>query len=232
MLAAQQFIFSIQIPETLSERDFSFSWMVGLMLFCCLVLMALARTRQTTVYYNVAVGMIKTQSLRVYLREAMPLRSGASLLLLVNYWISTGLLVYLVADHFEIGVLNAWILAIGVPLVLLFLHFFSLVLSGWVTGEVQVFRTPIAMKIVGTQVLGILYFLCATFWILQPDYVEITLQVAIWIFIVESTFRILKSVLVVLRQGVTWYYIILYFCTLEILPFLLVYYFGTQGLVG
>lgn len=194
--------------------------------------MALARARQTNIYYAVSVGMIKTQSVRVFLREVMPLRSGASILLLINYWIATGLLVYLMAEHFGFSVSQSWIAGIAVPAFLLFFHFFSMVLSGWITGEVEVFKTPIAMKLVGTQVLGILYFICATFWILKPDSVEFTFQVAIWLFIGESVLRILKSVSVVLRQGVTWYYIILYFCTLEILPFLVIYYFGMQNIAG
>lgn len=193
--------------------------------------MALARARQPNVYYAVAVGMIKTQSVGVFLREVMPLRSRASLLLLINYWISSGLMVYLIAEYYDLGVINAWVLAVSVPGAILCFHFFSLFLSGWIIGEPKVFRAPIAMKLIGTQVLGIVYFVCATFWILQPDYVNITLQVVLWVFLAESAFRILKGVSVVLRQGVTWYYIILYFCTLEILPFLLIYYFGLQDLV-
>jgi hypothetical protein len=86
------------------------------------------------------------------------------------------------------------------------------------------------MKVVGAQALGVVYFVLTTLWILQPDYVEVIFQAAIWIFIGESIFRILKSVAVVLRQGVTWYYIILYFCTLEILPYLVTYFYVMQFL--
>jgi len=223
-------VLSAELPEALTPRETSFNWILGIVLFSGLMILALARARQANVYYAVSVGMTKAQSARVFFREIMPLRSGASILLLINYCISTGLLAYLIAQHLGFDLLVSRVLALTVPAGLFFFHFFSLVFSSWVTGEFEVFRTPVIMKVVGSQALGIIYFLAATFWILQPDYVGVIFQVVIWIFIAESTFRILKSVSVVLRQGVTWYYIILYFCTLEILPYLVIYYYVSQNL--
>lgn len=225
-----QIVLQTQVPETLTPRDTSFNWIFGVILFSSLMILAIARARQANVYYAVSAGMIKTQSVRVFFREVMPIRSGASILLLVNYCISTGLLTYLLAQYLGMNTFESRILALTVPFGLLFFHFFSLVFSGWVTGEMEVFRIPVIMKIVGAQALGIVYFVAATLWILQPDYESITFQVVIWVFLAECIFRIGKSVLVVLGQGVTWYYIILYFCTLEILPFLVLYYYISQNL--
>lgn len=196
------------------------------------MILALARARQANVYYAISVGLIKTQSARVFFRDVMPLRSGASLLLLINYCISTGLLAYLMAQYLEIDLFLSRVIALIAPAALFFFHFLSLSFSGWITGEFEAFRIPIIMKIVGSQALGIVYFIVATFWILQPDYVDVTFQTVIWIFVGESLLRILKSISVVLRQGVTWYYIILYFCTLEILPYLVVYFYVSQNLRG
>ena len=219
-----------QIPESLTLRDSSFSWIVGTAMFLCVFLLAVARARQANIYMSVAVGMLKGQSLRTFLRDTMPLRGGGALLLLLNYWVATGLIVYLIGGYFNLAALASWTTSIFAPLGLLFFHLFALTLSSWITAEREVFRAPIAMKLLGAQVLGILYLLCAFLWVLKPDTVDITLQVVFWAFIVESSFRIIKSVLVVLRQGVSWYYIILYFCTLEILPFLVIYHYVLQDL--
>lgn len=230
MISTAQIVLQTQIPEALSPRETSFSWILGSALFLSLIILALARVRQANVYYAISVGLIKTQSARIFFREAMPLRSGASILLLINYCISGGLLVYLISEYFRFGQVESWIAALVVPAGIFLFHFFSLSLTGWITGEIDIFRAPIVMKIIGAQGLGIVYFILATFWILQPDYVSIILNVVIWAFLVESSLRIIKSVSVVLRQGVTWYYIILYFCTLEILPFLVGYYYLMQNL--
>lgn len=225
-----QIALSTQVPEVLSPRETSFNWMVGIALFSSLIILALARARQANVYYAVSVGLIRTQSAREFFREIMPIRSVASILLLVNYCVSSGLLAYLMAQYLGFDVFESRLIALIAPAGLFFFHFLSLVFSGWITGAFEVFQTPLIMKVVGTQALGIVYFIAATVWMLQPDSVDITFQAVIWIFIGESTFRILKSVLVVLRQGVRWYYIILYFCTLEILPYLVAIYYVSQDL--
>lgn len=230
MIALTNIALQTQVPEALIPRETSFNWILGIILFASLMILAVARARQANVYYAISVGLIKTQSVRVFFREVMPIRSVGSILLLLNYCVSTGLLVYLVGGHVGLDDFTSRILALIVPAGLFFFHFFSLVFSGWISGEMEVFRIPVIMKVVGAQALGIIYFIVATLWILQPDYVDVIFQVVIWIFLVEAIFRILKSVWVVLRQEVTWYYIILYFCTLEILPFLVVYYYVMQNL--
>ncbi len=230
MNSLTQIALIVQLPEALTPRETSFNWILGIVLFSSLMILALARARQSNVYYAVAVGMIKTQSARVFFRELMPLRSVASILLLINYCVASGLLTYLIAQYLGFDLFASRIIALTAPAGLFFFHFFLLVFSSWITGAMDVFRTPVIMKIVGSQALGIIYFLAATLWILQPDYVDVTFQAVIWIFFMESAFRILKSVSVVLRQGVTWYYIILYFCTLEILPYLVTYYYVSQNL--
>jgi len=161
----------------------------------------------------------------------MPLLSGASLLLLINYWVSSGLILYLITTHLEFGLADTWLVAVTAPIVVLFFHLFSLGLSGWVTGESDVFKGPFAMKMIGAQFLGIVYFVCALVWVLKPEYVEFTLNIVLWAFIIESAFRILKSISLVLQQGVSWYYIILYFCTLEILPYLVFYHYVLRNLL-
>lgn len=201
-------------------------------MFLCVFLLAAARARQANIYMSVALGMLKGQSLRTFLRDAMPMRGGGALLLLLNYWIATGLVVYLIGGYFNWDAVASWTTTILIPLGVLLFPLFALVLSSWITGEREVFRAPIAMKLLGAEVLGILYLLCALVWVLRPDTVPITLQVVFWAFIIESSFRIIKSVLVVLRQGVTWYYIILYFCTLEIVPLLVIYHYALQDLRG
>ena len=87
------------------------------------------------------------------------------------------------------------------------------------------------MKVLGAQSIGLVYFICALVWVLNPNYQETLIQVVVGAFVIESFIRIIKSVLVVYGQGVSWYYIILYFCTLEMLPLFVVYYFVVQDFV-
>lgn len=232
MLTPFEIPLEIVVPESLEIRDISFNYLVGLALFSSIMLLSLARAAQSDIYASMAVGLVKVFGVRAFLRESLPILGRASLFLLVNYLISGGLVVYLIANYLEFEALDAWILALLVPVLVFMGHLGSMFLTGWMIGAREVFRGPIAMKFLGVQLLGIVYFICALIWVLQPDLVEITIQVVFWAFIVESLFRVIKSISVVLGLGVSWYYIILYFCTLEILPLLICYYLIMQNIKG
>jgi hypothetical protein len=84
------------------------------------------------------------------------------------------------------------------------------------------------MKVLGAQTLGLFYFIYALVWVLNSSYHEALLSLIVWTFVLESVLRLIKSVKTVYGHGVSWYYIILYLCTLEILPFFVLFYFGVQ----
>lgn len=214
-----------QIPEALTLRDTSFSFVIGTTLFVAVVLLAMARAAQSNIYASMAIGLVKIRGVRGFVRDTMPFNGRASILLILNYWISFGLIVYLLGEYFGVVGVEHWTLAAVVPIALLFFHLGSMVLTGWVLGERDVFRPLFMMKLLGAQFLGIAFFFCALIWVLRPEFTDITLQIVFWIFCAESAFRILKGFSVVLGMGVSWYYLILYFCTLEILPLLIVYHY-------
>jgi hypothetical protein len=222
---------SLLIPSELSSRDHLFSYEVGILLSISFLLIAFARLARPNIYAAVSIGMIKTSGLRTHIRETFPLNKRGSILLLVNYLLSTTLVLYLFMDQFQINRLDQLVIAGAAPLVLLVGNIACLRVTGWITGEYNRLKEPVIMKILGAQVLGILYFLCALVWVLNSSYQDVLTQVIIWTFIIESSLRVIKGVTTVYNNGVSWYYIILYFCTLEILPLFVVYYFVLQNFV-
>jgi uncharacterized membrane protein (UPF0136 family) len=92
------------------------------------------------------------------------------------------------------------------------------------SGASGVFAGPIILKIIGAQFLGLVYFLCAVLWLFISGQGVMFAQLALFLFFAETGFRVLKSIILVLKQGISWYYIILYLCTLEILPLLMIYF--------
>ena len=97
------------------------------------------------------------------------------------------------------------------PIALFGLNLASLRLTGWITKEYEVLKEAVIIKILGAQALGLLYFLCALIWVLNASYQNAIVLVVIWAFIIETIFRVIKSVAMVYSHGVSWYYIILYF---------------------
>jgi len=222
----------LSIPSELGARELHFSYEVGMALSLSFLLIAFARLARPNIYVAIGVGLIKTSGLRAHIKESFPLNKKGSILLLINYLLSSSLIVYLCLDNLGLQRIDQLIIALGTPLALLFGNLFSLLATGWVTGESEIFKEPLIMKIIGAQAIGIVYFVCALIWVLNSSYQDVLSQIVIWAFLIESLIRIVKSTLTVYSQGVSWYYIILYFCTLEILPLFVVYYFVLQDFVG
>ena len=197
---------------------------MGYVLFMAFVTLSIARFARAEVYQTLILANGKFQGIVAYVRETMPLNKPSSLLLILNYFLSMGAISYMLAENSTHLQLPSKVVAFLVPIVVLLWSLICFVVTGWLTGETDKFNAPITLKIIGAQLLGLLYFVCAILWLFMSIESELFTNIVIVLFLAESFFRIVKSIRIVFKQGVSWYYIILYFCTLEILPLLMAYY--------
>lgn len=217
------------IPNQLIPRFHSLEWMMGYVLFLAFITLAIARFARAGIYHTLVVANVKFQGVVSFVRETMPLTKPSSLLLLLNYILSAGAICYLYVQSNDEISLDSDALVFILPAALLVWNLACFLLTRWLSGASGVFSGPITFKIIGTQVLGLIYFLCAVFWLFIAGQEDLFAQLALFLFFTETGFRVVKSVNLVLRQGVSWYYIILYFCTLEILPMLMIYFVLTEN---
>jgi hypothetical protein len=215
-------------PHELTPREFVYPIEIGVLLAFCFICITLARVVRPSIYFSIFSGMMKTTSLRAHIRETLPLLKRGSLFLLLNYFLSSALVLYFLIGQYEIPKANQVVLSSIAPIGLLFGNLLSLLMTGWITGEWKCLKEPIIMKVLGAQTLGLFYFIYALVWVLNSSYHEALLLLIVWTFVLESVLRLIKSVKTVYGHGVSWYYIILYLCTLEILPFFVLFYFGVQ----
>ncbi len=212
------------IPNELIPRFHSSEWLMGYVLFAAFITLAIARFARAGIYQTLVLANGKFQGVVSFVRETMPLAKPSSLLLLLNYVLSAGAICYLyVQGNDEIHLANNALVFI-LPAALLVWNLACLILTRWLSGAPDVFSGPITFKIIGTLVLGLIYFLCAVLWLFIGEQGVLFAQLALFLFFAETGFRVVKSINLVLRQGVSWYYIILYLCTLEILPLLMIYF--------
>lgn len=211
------------IPNELVPRFHSLEWMMGYVLFVAFITLALARFARTGIYQSLVLANGKFQGVVSHVKETMPLGKPSSLLLLLNYVLSAGAICYLYVQGNNSIQLPSNALVFILPVGLLIWNLSSFQLTRWLTGASGVFEEPMTLKIVGAQFLGLIYFFCAVLWLFNSGQGTIFAQLALVLFFAESVFRVVKSVNLVLKRGVSWYYIILYFCTLEILPLLMLY---------
>lgn len=209
----------------LTARYGSSEWIMGVFLFCGLVCIAIANYLQSNIYSSLFIANMKFQGISSFVRSALPLDKIGAFLLYINYWIAGSVIMYLLLGESSLTInANERFLILFTPVLFLFWHVITLVGTGLLTGEFNSLKELIVVKLVSTQLLGILFFVVALIWALNGRFAPIILEVLIWLMIIESVFRWIKSILLISRQGVVWYYIILYFCTLEILPIYVIYY--------
>ena len=213
------------IPSELTLRDQSITLTVGVGLFLSFLLIAFAKLIKSDVYSSMMVSLTKTTSLRAFTKESYPINKVDSILLLFNYLFSATTILLILFNSIEAEVPNSLQKAIGIPFLLLFWTILSMVFVRIITGERQVFIEPFIMKVVGAQFLGLFYFLLSLIFTLNSFDQKVLISIIIWSFLIESIVRLFKSISVVYLRGVSWYYIILYFCTLEILPLVVAYYY-------
>jgi hypothetical protein len=103
------------------------------------------------------------------------------------------------------------------------LQIIGLWLVGIISGENKSINIPITETVILYETFGIILFFVALCWMLNPHLSVLFLKVFGGIILLEMIVRFSKCVLSVLKRGVVWYYIILYLCTLEILPLVVVY---------
>lgn len=212
------------IPDELSPREPVFGILVGAFLFAALIILSISKLLQANVFNGVLVANIKVQGLQTWLRDSYQLNGGGSLLLILNYCISTSIMLYVLVQQnafgFEIPILMIWL----APIIYLGWSLTSLFIVGILTGERQVVIDALTIKLVGSQLLGLLFFILATINALYHLENKVVLQIFLGAFVLESVVRYFKSFYCSYKQGAAWYYLILYFCTLEILPLFVVAY--------
>jgi hypothetical protein len=213
-----------QIPTHLPARVNYLIDFVLPYLFICFGLITLARFLNHGIFSTLAKLFFNSKNIESIIKEELRLTSGGSILLLVNYLVSFGACVFLLI-YAENRVLyfSTIILSISVPVLLLIVQVLALWLMGVLTKEYKTTTRPIFESIVVSEFSGIILFLIALIWVLNEDY-SVAFAYTFVVFIsISFLIRIMKGVFSVLLKGVSWYYIILYFCTLEILPLLIAY---------
>lgn len=221
MIAAFSHVLNV-LPEALTDRTMLMPPVVGIGLFVGFLLIATAKLLNVGMFQSLLIAGVKMKGLNNFVRESFPLFRGSSILLILNYCVSSGIVLYIITTYK--GLENGGTIAFFLPIGLLAAPVIAMLLTGWLTGELRLFVEPIEHKVIGANILGILYFVVALISTLYQLNAELFLRIIIWMFAIEGIFRVFRSIQYVSSKGVSWYYIILYFCTLEILPLGVIYY--------
>lgn len=214
------------VPMELDLRVQSFTLILTGILATSLLLVIFARIRNSKAIPTVLVAFLKNISLDQHFKANMRLESLSSILLILNYFVCFSVCLFLFFSRIlfldsEWAILLSFLLPIG----LFVLDTLSIILVGAISGEFKKLQSSIVITLSLNQFFGLFLSLVSLLWIMNPEFNEVYLVVFGLLLVLNYLMRVLKNTVAILTNGVPWYYLILYFCTLEILPLYSAYYF-------
>lgn len=212
------------VPEVLTPREETYTMFLIAILSLSFLLISLSRNvNSRSLGTVVEVFFRDSDTLEVQLKENMRIGSFSSIVLISNFFISFTLCNFIFFHRillFDDGV-SLW-LAFGVPVLLFVVETLGVLLAGVLSGETKRLNAVLLNTLTISQFAGVLFTLIALFWIMNPGADKLFLSLFLAIVALKEISRVLKSSLSVLSAGISWYYLILYLCTLEILPLFVV----------
>lgn len=216
---------TIELPNVLEKNSSHEGWFIGLLLIIGLLLFAIARAFDSGYLKKIIANYFSLSDSVSIQKNEIKIVSLPSLLLILNYflglWICCMFFVKTLFDSSEYLYLITGIVA----LVLVIYQIIGVVITMWITGETMTLKEQLIQTLTGFQFSGMLLTLLGLVWFFNPQFNNELFYIFSGIYLGLIFIRIVKGILLSLFQGIVWYYIILYFCTLEILPILVTYYY-------
>lgn len=159
-------------------------------------------------------------------REEHSLSHPSSVFLSLNFLLTSSLFVLLAIFSFDSSIVKfsflAYLLVFGLMLAIYFIRIVSLKILGFIFDKPAVVNKYIFITYLVNQVVGMAFIPVIIFVAYgQPSFVNAFVYIGISLFVLEFLIRIGKGAAAVLSGGeVTLFYLLLYLCTLEILPLL------------
>ncbi len=211
----------LSLDLILNERN---TGMTTYLLFAVLLgffLIGSARISYPNLFSMLLKNFIRLKPVDNSFGEDIRISTGTTILLNLNFIFSLGLTLFLLAkNNQDMG--SALIIAIGGAMTYFAINQFGFRLISVVSGEGQLIEN---LSFINSSLLnfgGIFLLMLAFIWSINPDLNTLFSTVLIIFLIVFYIIRIFKGLNITLRQKISWYYLILYLCTIEILPVLVV----------
>jgi hypothetical protein len=221
------------VPMELDLRVQSFTLILTGILASSLLLVILARIRNSKAIPSVLSSFLKNISIDQHFKENMRMESLSSIFLLLNYFVCFSVCLFLFFSRIlSLDLVWAIGLSIFLPIGLFVLDTLSIILVGAITGESKKLHSSLIITLSLNQFFGLFLSLVSLLWIMNPEFNAIYVVVFGILLVLHYLMRVLKNAVAILINGVSWYYLILYFCTLEILPLYSTYYYVAKNFAG
>lgn len=219
MLSLSIHFFSLDL--VLHERN---TGMTTALLFSVLfgfLMLGLARLSYPNLFSILLKNFFRFKPIDNSFGEEINISIGTSLLLNLNFIFSLGLALFLLAKK-DLETATALIIASGGAFTYFTINQLGFRIISFVYGDAKLITNLSFISSSSLNFGGIFLLLLGLIWSLNPDLTILLSSVLICFLFIFYILRILKGLNITFRQKIRWYYLILYLCTIEILPVLIV----------
>lgn len=214
------------IPLQLTPRNNEVIWIALIGLIISVLILALSRFGSSNYIGVFSRILIKNNSINKIVQDEYSLSSIGSILLVLNYIVSSTTLLYLTYQHFYIKYdLNLLYILPIFPIYFFLWPLICFNFIGFISNERNTFNENKKNVVILTQIIGIIFSAVLLLWTFNLKWSDYFIYFFISVFILMWFYKIIRGIIFSLQHNVAWYYIILYFCTLEILPIISIYLF-------
>lgn len=212
-----------EVPASLSLRSEHVAIVATSLLALSFFVIALARISSRQMMYGMFRAVYKNKQLEKIVQEEYSLNNLSSFFLIVNYVISGSAMLFLSLP--SKSTIDLWMVLalVPIPFLMVFLPWFTLSFTGALTGEKNMVWESKVNTILFAHFTGLIYSLILLLWAFNMQWSGIFVRIFLGVTLFTWFYRFLRGFIFAFGKGAPWYYIILYFCTLEILPFALCY---------
>lgn len=212
---------STQAIFTAEIRNANSLLWVAFGIFASFLLIACAKLYKADVFANLRLVVFRNRNLIQLIRENFNFGHIGNYILLVNFWLQCSMCLFFTFDYFSqrslLPMVPFW------QITLLPCLFFAWQVVGLygvtaLTGAKNIRQENGYNFILIPQFFGLLFFPISLIWYLHPDISYCLLPIFLCFLAILILFILIRGIIFSWQQGMPLYYIILYICTLEILP--------------
>lgn len=206
----------IQTGELIARKSFYDSYQL-LLLFLGVAFLGMARLSNSKTISS-AFGTLLNFKTEVAFNDSIKIHPLGSFFLILNFLFSGSLLVFLATLPIFDNELAHYLFSFGLAIVVLLIYLIGFYLVGFLTSYSTKLPVGHLHNLNFIHISGLIALILDLPWLLNSQWNEQFSFFAIALFSLLYLIRLIKIISFSFQENISWYYIILYLCTLEIFP--------------
>ncbi len=186
------------------------------------LLLTIAKLSSPNLKLNLIYGVLKNKGITKITREEFPISILTNSCLIINFILVSEVSAYIYFKSISLES-NFSFLLFSFPLIIIIQPLLTSYFIELLTGESGLLLEVRLNSWLFLKISSIFITINLVFWVFNPNHEIIYSTILIYIYGLIYSIRLIQGLTFAISKGISLYYIILYFCTFELLPFAIVF---------